>query len=82
MFTLTAKHVISRRRKDENNCEMYKHANIKAWAKREKLLFSVVKYANFLCSCRRRVVFVSSSWVLKLPVNDITTRFIMSSISN
>ena len=55
----TAKQVISRRRKNENVCEMSKMKT--ARAKRAKLLFFTIKYANLwgLC-CRRRRGCVSS----------------------
>ena len=45
----TAKQVISRRRKNEN---VFKMKN--ARAKRAKILFFIVKYANLWCFCCRR----------------------------
>ena len=55
----TAKQVISRRRKNENVFKMSKKKN--ARAKRAKILFFIVKYANLwdFC-CRRRRGFLSS----------------------
>ena len=55
----TAKQVISLRGKNENVCEMSKMKN--ARAKRAKVLFFIVKYANLwgFC-CRRRRDCVSS----------------------
>ena len=51
----TAKQVISRRGKNENVCEMCQKLK-NARAKRAKLLFFIVKYANLRRSsrCRRR----------------------------
>ena len=47
VFHTTAKQVISRRRKNENVFKMEKNA----CAKRAKILFSIVKYANFWGFC-------------------------------
>jgi len=54
LFHTTAKQVISRRRKNENVCEMSKMKT--ARAKRAQLLFLTIKYANLWrpCCCRRR----------------------------
>ena len=48
----TAKQVISRRRKNENVSKMSKMKN--ARAKRAKILFFIVKYANLWGFCCRR----------------------------
>ena len=55
-FPTTEKQVISRRRKNENVCEMLKMKT--AHAKRAKLLLFTIKYANLL---------PSSWWLRKLP---------------
>ena len=47
VFHTTAKQVISRRRKNENVFKMSKNA----CAKRAKILFSIVKYANLWGFC-------------------------------
>ena len=50
----TTKHVISRRRMGVKDCEMYKKKN--ARAKRARILFFIVNYANmwgFCYRCRR-----------------------------
>ena len=55
----TAKQVISRRRKNENvyKCQKMKNAR----AKRAKILFSIVRYANLWGPCcRRRRGYLSS----------------------
>ena len=54
----TAKQIISRRRKNENVCEMPKMKT--ARAKRAKLLFFAIKHANLWRSCCRRRGCVSS----------------------
>ena len=65
MLTLstTAKEVISRRRKNENVCEMSKDEICSA--KRAKILFFIVKYANLYRSCRRRRLGCLSSLICK-----------------
>jgi len=53
VFYTTAKQVISRRGKNENACEMRQKLK-NARAKRAKLLFFIVKYANLRRSCHCR----------------------------
>ena len=71
----TAKLVISRRRKNENvsfKCQKMKYAR----AKRAKILFSIVKYANLWCFCCRRLRGCLSS--LKIDCRNAKLHFQMT----
>ena len=66
---ITAKQVISRRRKNENIFQMPKDEN--ARAKRAKILFFIVKYANLWGFCCRRRRGCLSSLLLQTRTDSL-----------
>ena len=60
---------VAERTRTSSKCQKLKSAR----AKRAKILFCIVRYANFW-----RFLLPSSSWLLKLPIGSNTTSFVIT----